>query len=116
MFVIGDDTQESRIPWVTLALLIINISVFCLQKTLGDSFTDGFSLVPAEITTGKDLVEPQAAQIKVDAGAVRNRNGKVERRLETKWITVDHAPGPAPIWLTLFTCMFLHGSLMHLIG
>ena len=29
---------------------------------------------------------------------------------------IDQAPGPYPIWLTLFTAMFLHGSPLHLAG
>src|SRR5207237_3296662 len=31
-------------------------------------------------------------------------------------VAIPQAPGPFPIFLTLFTSMFLHGGLLHLIG
>lgn len=79
-----DDRKLSGPAYVTLILIAINVIAFVLQQTNPD-ITYGWSVVPQEITTNTDLVEP-----------------------------VPQVPGPTPIWLTLITCMFLHGSLMHL--
>src|SRR5262249_7069457 len=31
-------------------------------------------------------------------------------------VAIHHAPTPIPIWMTLFTAMFLHGGWLHLLG
>jgi membrane associated rhomboid family serine protease len=116
MFILGDDTHShGRIPWVTGSLILLNVTVFCLQRGLGERFTYGFSLIPAEISKGKDLTRPAQIQVKVPHRLVRTRQGrKIEYRDE--WVTVPQYPGPFPIYLTLFTSMFLHTGWMHLIG
>ena len=58
MFPIADDNSEIRIvPFVTYAIIAVNVIVFVLLQGLGgnDAFTYAFSLVPKEITTGTDL-------------------------------------------------------------
>jgi membrane associated rhomboid family serine protease len=59
----------------------------------------GFSVIPKEITSGVDLVGPVPILLP---------DGTVE--------TLVEAPGPSPIWLTLFTSMFMHGGWAHLGG
>jgi membrane associated rhomboid family serine protease len=90
---IGDDnTARTVTPYVTYALVGINIVVFIVQLVAGDSFTYAYSAVPYEISTGRDLVGP------VPVGR----------------FLVDHMPGPAPIYLTLLTSMFMHGGWAHI--
>jgi membrane associated rhomboid family serine protease len=72
--------------------------VWYLQLTWGEGFTAGFSAIPFEITHGIDLLKP--SQIRLD--------GQV--------VTIPQAPGPSPIYATVFTSMFMHGSWMHIIG
>ena len=62
-FPISDDDREvSTTAYVTYSLLAINILFFMLQ--LADpNFTYGWSVVPREITTGIDLVQPQPIQV-----------------------------------------------------
>jgi membrane associated rhomboid family serine protease len=31
-------------------------------------------------------------------------------------VEIDEAPGPNPIWITIFTSMFMHGGWLHLLG
>lgn len=94
---IGDDNTGRRTtPYVTYVLIAVNIVVFFMLQGGGsnDHFTYGFSVIPREILTGRDIMS-----------AVRTEIG-----------VIPQAPGPSPIQLTLFSAMFMHGSLMHLFG
>lgn len=88
---IGDDNRNVRhFPFVTYLLIIANVAVFFLLQWHHPMFTYGYSVIPREILTGVDLV---------------HKVGKIPQ-----------APGPYPIYLTLFTAMFMHGSILHLGG
>jgi len=97
---IGDeDTGDQRvIPYVNLAIIAINIVVF-LYQLVDPNFTNGYSAVPAEITSGKDIVG-QFSLVAPDGTSV----------------VIDEAPGPMPIWLTLLTSIFMHGGWLHIGG
>jgi membrane associated rhomboid family serine protease len=92
-FPIGDDNTQRRItPFVNYTLIAINVLVYFYQ--LGnDAFTLGYSVVPAEITQGRDIVGP-----------VRGVQG------------LQLANSPSPIYLTLLSAMFMHGGWLHLGG
>jgi membrane associated rhomboid family serine protease len=96
---IGDEDTGGRpgIPYINLAIVAINIVVF-LYQLVDPNFTNGYAAVPAEITTGKDIVG--AFQVNTPAGVFE----------------IDEAPGPSPIWLTLFSSMFMHGGWLHIGG
>ncbi|HEX9247076.1 MAG TPA: rhomboid family intramembrane serine protease [bacterium] len=101
MFPLFDENEPGQgIAWVTLALIGINIAVFLLlQQAGGDNqFTYGFSTIPAEITTGRDIVSP--VPVTIDGARY----------------LIPEAPGPNPIYLTLLTSMFMHGGWLHLGG
>ena len=101
MFPIGDENLPGRgLAWVTLGLIAANVAVFLfLQGASGDnSFTYGWSSIAREITTGVDLTQ----SVPVVIGG-------------TEYL-VPQAPGPEPIYLTLLSSMFMHGSLLHLGG
>ena len=87
-------------PFVTWALIALNVVVFFLLQGAGanEAFTYGYSAVPAEITTGTDITTPTDITV----------NGQTEQ--------IPQEPGPKPIWLTLFSSMFMHGGLLHLGG
>ena len=96
LFPISDDDRHLDGPaYVTLLLLAANVAVFAIQLAV-PSMTSGWSVVPAEITTGVDLTSP-----------VRG---------------IPQAPGPgggagAPfIYLTLLSSMFMHGGFAHIGG
>lgn len=101
MFPLHDDNEPNRGPaYLTLAIIALNIYVFLVLQEggMGADFTYAFSAVPAEITTGVDLVDPQPITIDGEQHAV------------------PQAPGPHPIQLTLLTSMFMHGDFLHLAG
>jgi len=104
MFPISDENERGHGPaFVTLAFIAINVLVFLFLQgagasTEGAEFTYGYSAVPREITRNVDLVEDES--ITIDGQAV----------------PIPQEPGPSPIWLTLFTSMFMHGGWLHLGG
>ncbi len=100
MFIpLGDDNAARRTrPMIVYGLILVNVLVWLLQLSMGDAFTMGFSTVPYEITSGTDIVGTK--RILVDGQSVALR----------------HYAGPFPIYLTLLTSMFMHGSWMHIIG
>jgi rhomboid family protein len=90
-FPIGDDnTQRRTIPLVNYTLIAINVAVY-LYQIANPEFERGYSVVPAEITQGRDII------------------GQVQRGLYL-------AESPSPIYLTMLSSMFMHGGLLHIGG
>jgi membrane associated rhomboid family serine protease len=101
MFPIGDENEPGRgLPFVTLALIGLNVAVFLLFQDFGglNDFTLGWSAIPFEIVNSVDLTQPYLVEI----------GGQQVR--------IDQAPGPMPIQLTLLSSMFMHADLLHLAG
>ena len=91
---IGDDNEGRHItPYVTYVFIAINVAVFIFLQLPNDAFTYGFSVIPQEIIKGVDLTTPQGV----------NHN-------------IPQAPGPSPIYLTMFSAMFMHGGWAHLLS
>ena len=98
-FPISDDDREVNAPpFITYALLATNIALFMLQM-VDPAFTYGWSVIPREITTGIDLVEPQVIEVPGHGS-----------------VPIPQAPGPSIIWLTLLSSMFMHGGFGHIAG
>jgi len=94
LFPIGDDNSMRRtFPVITWTLIALNVLVFIYQ--LGHpEFTYGYSVVPREITEGRDLV----SLVRIGGSGLRLY------------------PGPYPIYLTIFWAMFMHGGWSHIGG
>lgn len=117
MLILGDEGHyHGRFPWVTASLICINVVVFVAQVFIGEPFTNGFSLVPEEIVTFQDLQGTKYHKVKIEVDGHWDHKGKYHSRFETKSFPIKHYTGPFPIFLTLFTSMFLHGDIFHLIG
>jgi membrane associated rhomboid family serine protease len=98
-FPLSDDDRELVRPaYVTWLLFALNVALFGWQVAHPD-FTAGYAAVPLEITSGDDLV----GEFPLEVGG-----GEL--------VVIPHGPGPVPIYLTLFTAMFMHAGLMHLGG
>ena len=94
LFPIGDDNRDRKIvPLVNYTLIAINVLVFFYQLS-NPEFTYGYSVVPAEITGGEDI----NATVRIGNQGLRLYGG------------------PTPIYLTLFSAMFMHGDWGHLLG
>lgn len=102
---VGDDNSDRTItPYINYLLIALNILVFIFLQSAGNDlkFTYAYSVVPAEILTGKDFVS--MPQIVVDA--------HTGQQFELPGLQ----PTPVSVYLTLFTSMFLHGGWAHLSG
>lgn len=98
---IGDDDRRLSGPaFITVGLVVANLLSFFLWQGAGANEVAmyGWTVIPAEITSGVDLVQTQY----VDA-AGRN-------------VAVPQAPGPTPVYLTVLSAMFMHGGYAHLFG
>jgi membrane associated rhomboid family serine protease len=102
---VGDDNRDRRVfPFINYLFIALNIFVFFYYQGCGlnERFTFAYSAVPAEIITGKDIV--------------------TEDKVFEDPLTGDRLaiPGlqhtPIPVYLTLFTSMFMHGGLAHIFG
>ncbi|MGJ8695955.1 MAG: rhomboid family intramembrane serine protease [Verrucomicrobiaceae bacterium] len=97
-FPLSDDDRHLSSPaYVTIVFLIANVVIF-LYQLMEPSFTSGWSVIPKEIMTGADLVGTSV--IKTPGGP----------------FPIPQEPGPSPIYVTLLSSMFMHGSWMHLGG
>lgn len=91
MMPIGDDnTGRTRTPFVNYILIAINILVFIFAQGMGgnNAFTLAYSTVPAEILQGQDVTGGPAGLLAT----------------------------PIPVYGTIITSMFMHGSIAHIGG
>src|SRR5215203_4858730 len=95
-----DNTGRLRTPYVTYLLIAMNVLVFVFLQGMGtnEKFTYAFSTVPQEISTGQDVSGPVRVELGDDAA------------------TIPLQVTPGSVYLTLLVSMFMHGSLMHLLG
>lgn len=86
MIPIKGDNPTRRTPFLTVAIVAVNVAVFLYAKALGQTgfgvFTFRMGLIPFEVTHAVDAISPT----------------------------------PIPLYLTVFTAMFMHGGWMHLGG
>jgi len=102
---LGDDNSDRRIaPLINIALIVANVLVFVFLQGFGSNvrFTYSLSMVPAEILTGHDVVTGNREVTDPSTG----------ERFEVPGLQ----PTPWSVYLTLFTSMFMHGGLAHLLG
>ena len=90
MIPLKDDNPTYSTPVVTYVFVAINIIVFLYWAAMGGpkGLVMGFAMVPREVVTGQDIINPSHG----------------------------YFPGPSPIWLTIFTSMFMHGGILHIAG
>lgn len=105
VFPIGDDNRDRKTtPIVNYLLIALNIFVFVYWQNWGQDihFTFAYATVPGEILTGSDIVTNSKIL----------RDPYTGQRFELPGLEVTSIP----VYLTLFTSMFMHGGLAHLAG
>ncbi len=106
MFPLKDNIPTDRTPIITIALIVINVIVyFALQKGgvlsgPDDAIVVDWGAIPYEITHPGDEC--------AIAGQVLACEGQPG--------VVGQAPDQPPTILTVFSSMFMHGSILHLAG
>ncbi len=111
VFPIGDDNSDRQtFPFITIAIIVANVFVFAVLQQgfnpegMNEDFTMAYVQVPAEIISGTDVVTPDEVR------AIQTPEGVVQVPVPGLRET------PIPVWLTLLTAIFMHGSVMHLLG
>ena len=116
MIPIRDENPTHGTPYITIGLIALNSLIFLFQASLpspkDEAFVWKYGFVPAKLVHTADEFEselPEHAPV-VQAFDRLGRPLIVRTR-----IPVDAATA-VPAWLNIFTCMFLHGGWMHLLG
>jgi membrane associated rhomboid family serine protease len=113
MFPLYDDNPATRPAIVTYLLIAINVLVLIYMTLLPLDqrqllvFDHGF--IPVRT---RQLTTDQALQIPFERLAVDQRTGRIVKLEQNHLIE----PNRFAVLSTLFTCMFMHGGWMHLIG
>jgi membrane associated rhomboid family serine protease len=104
---IKDDIPTRRFPVLTVAIIVICCAVYFIFEhglwelgTTGNERVLEYGAIPYEITHPGKACAEAAGQV-----VCEGQPG-----------VVGSAPEQAPWWVTLFTSMFMHGSLLHLAG
>ncbi len=114
---IGDYHPTKKTPWVTFTLIFANILIFSIQLYKGQSFTNSYAVTPYEIFYGRDLIGPPNGLRLHTPG--QNSNALTLSPQPDEVFhdpNFRHHPNPLPVWSTIITAMFLHGSPLHLLG
>ena len=110
MIPLRDDNPTTRTPVVTWSLIAACVLVFLLQNgTLGggeQDITFGYALIPERVFAPDHRVVVE----------VPTETGRIERVTVGPSALAQWLPGRAAEWLTLLTCVFLHGGWLHLLG
>ena len=106
MFPLKDNIPTERTPYVTIALIVLNVLVYFLWQKGGLSISDPSS--------------PQYLEHLIDYGAFPyelTHPGEHCGLTPAQAIDCGTSEPPQPsTWLTPFTAMFMHGGLLHLGG
>lgn len=111
MFPLHDNIPPRSTPWVTYCLIAACSAAFLVQMAAGpkgNELVERWGMVPARLlqdgTRDGELMT-------VEAQIVETRQGY-------RQVTRERPLLPAAMgdWLTLLSCMFLHGGLMHFAG
>lgn len=108
---LGDNAPTRITPWVTYGLIVANVIVYLIQMSSPEIFTTSYAATPYEITHNVDLADVYPLDQPKDAGPlapVGDREGEIR--------AIRHEAIPIPVYLTLLTSMFMHGSPLHLAG
>lgn len=111
MFPLHDSIAPRTFPWVTYTIIALCSIAFAIQFLAGPTdnrIVEEYGMIPARVLASSAQERDMTIQSPV---VMRTQYGD-QVMLQTR-------PMPAaPIsdWLTLVTCMFLHGGLMHFAG
>lgn len=102
-----DNLPKTKLPFVTFVLMAINVAIFFLVSSNPIDATNSallYGAVPYELTNSgtQCLLSPDGAKMICGTTA----------EMQAIYPSVDFPP----TWITVFTSMFLHGDIFHLLG
>ena len=108
MFPLHDNIPPRTFPWVNYTLIALCTIAFVIQylsAPRGDALVEQWGLVPARLVNPSERPTIEAQFIESTEFGDRVVVG-----------TREILPAAIPDWLTVLSCMFLHGGLMHYFG
>ncbi|MFN0057643.1 MAG: rhomboid family intramembrane serine protease [Planctomycetota bacterium] len=108
MIPIRDNIPSRTFPIVNYLLIAACVVVFVMQprgENEGQIFAERYGLVPVRV------FEPAKSHSYSYDVEIATFFG-----IEKRTVRHDIAPAAVPDWLTLLTCIFLHGGLAHILG
>ena len=124
MIPIRDDNPTHGTPVLTVALIVVNVLVFLFQATMseedGEKFVWKYGYIPAKLVVGPERFREELQEHQPTTPVI-DRFGRVRVDPFGRPLRVQHeapleAATATPVWISLFTCMFLHGGWAHLLG
>jgi membrane associated rhomboid family serine protease len=136
LFPLKDNIPTRDFPIVTVVILVANIAVFLFFQQALTGPNGGFSsagdpevvahytFIPYELTNSGSLCGQQAVVDgdRVDSPAQPLCEGKTETFTTTTGQVVEAEVDRVldrdqpPVWITIFTAMFMHGGVLHIAG
>ncbi|TWU02805.1 rhomboid family intramembrane serine protease [Stieleria varia] len=108
MIPLSDNIPSRRTPFVNYIVLAICTAAFLLQITQADSgqsIVQEYGMIPARLShPDVELVIEQNVAVQTSRG------------IEIVPQRTTLPPSTIPPWLTVLTCIFLHGGWMHFLG
>lgn len=127
MFPLKDDNPTTNTPFVTIALIVINVAVFFLiqpqsgsdqqSQTESIEFSYEYAAVPCELVNSRPLSggEVSAAFSGNEDGCAGDSAPSCPVDLDATFCENEVFPSKN-VYLAIVSSMFLHGSIMHLGG
>jgi len=105
VFPLKDDIRPERIPVVNFLMIGLCVFIFVMQMNDPGGLVQEYGMIPARVS------HP-------DATLVHEREQTIQTPRGLEVIVVEETIPPSPwhAYTTILSCVFLHGSLMHLIG
>jgi membrane associated rhomboid family serine protease len=111
MFPLHDSIAPRTFPWVTYGIIALCSLAFLLQVAAGpddNRIVEEWGMIPARVMAD----EVTKAELTIERPTLAHTPYGDQ-------VVVQRAPMPSAAisdWVTLLTCMFLHGGLMHFAG
>lgn len=105
MFPLRDDIQSRSTPVVNYVMIAACVLVFVLQQNDPHGLVDRYGMIPARVSApNKEIVVQRQQLVRTPFGVQR--------------VVTEEAIPPSAFhpYTTVLSCVFLHGSLMHLLG
>jgi membrane associated rhomboid family serine protease len=110
MIPLRDENPSPTVPYVVYALILLNVLVY-LVDYLGTHLVQVSGTVGGQVLQGKQIMVSGLWNYSMIPYQIVSHNPNLPAVI--KGIQVPHL-SPSPVWITIFTSMFLHGGLIHL--
>ena len=115
MIPLKDENPTSRVPWVTILLIVVNVVIFVFlqrpyDRGLGQAlFTYEFAAIPCEVVSGRPLTDAEVNRTLYEGDDEACQSPSPGRRDDSLFPDKQ-------VYLAVVYSMFLHGSWLHIGG